>query len=503
MSACVAPVVCASNLPRDVSSSPNAAERTKQQHVDANTAGKKDAVPANRQQHTNTTAVKVSNINVTDERLHLSMIALLGCVLSQLVAFEESQYPAGRGSISMFTTMYVPSITIGSYLKRIALYTKVSTEVLIQSVLHVHQLMQRTQNPLIVNKLNIHRLLLTSIMATAKFFDDAHYNNAYYSYVGGVPLKELNALEVEFLSLLNFDFYVNSMTYQYFYSMVVERNIHQNGCHCSSLLLGLPKLLPVNDYVPCAEPDFLDVPCSPSGEDIHMLVESEARSSSVDMVSPSPSNSDSTSGSSVTMSSVGSCTTASTVSSTPNAAHVVVVVPPNSAMDDMGDELGSIRIEEDSCIGSVNMSATPQACSATMCATPEAPKHVRTPRQLPAQALHTQLHHRSASPASFLSASTSALESPVSSVGSYSSFSTASYPSRMPQHSSPSLSLSLSNEYTNAHGRYASVVEEESVSAYLVSTPKQSSATPLACTMKVELERKEREMNLEQARIIM
>lgn len=144
---------------------------------------------------------RVSHINVGDERLHLALIQLLGCVLAQLVAFEEQQYPSGRGSISMFHTAYVPSISIGAYLRRVALYTKVSSEVLLQSVLHVHQLMQREVQPLIVNSLNVHRLLLTSILTTAKFFDDAHYNNAYFSYVGGVPLRELNALEVVSLTL--------------------------------------------------------------------------------------------------------------------------------------------------------------------------------------------------------------------------------------------------------------------------------------------------------------
>lgn len=110
--------------------------------------------------------------------------------------------------------------------------------------------MQRTSAPMIVNKLNIHRLLLTSIMTTAKFFDDAHHNSAYFSYIGGVPLRELNTLEVEFLSLLNFDFYINTQTYQYFYSMVIDRNIHiGTQCDCYGLLEGLPKTLDTCGYI--------------------------------------------------------------------------------------------------------------------------------------------------------------------------------------------------------------------------------------------------------------
>jgi hypothetical protein len=41
-----------------------------------------------------------------------------------------------------------------------------------------------------------------------KLFEDTIYNNAYYSYVGGLPLKELNKWELELLSMLDFDLYI-------------------------------------------------------------------------------------------------------------------------------------------------------------------------------------------------------------------------------------------------------------------------------------------------------
>jgi len=53
---------------------------------------------------------KGPHINVKDEKAHAALIQLIGCVLSQLVAFEEQSHPNGRGSLTMFHTAYVPAI---------------------------------------------------------------------------------------------------------------------------------------------------------------------------------------------------------------------------------------------------------------------------------------------------------------------------------------------------------------------------------------------------------
>merc|ERR1712070_314531 len=57
--------------------------------------------------------------------------------------------------------------------------------------------------------LNIHRILITSIMIAAKYNDDIFYNNTFYAKIGGLPVSELNALEVEVLRFLNFKLYVS------------------------------------------------------------------------------------------------------------------------------------------------------------------------------------------------------------------------------------------------------------------------------------------------------
>ena len=59
-----------------------------------------------------------------------------------------------------------------------------------------------------VDSFNIHRLIISGITVASKFFSDVFYTNSRYAKVGGLPLAELNALELQFLLLNGFDLLV-------------------------------------------------------------------------------------------------------------------------------------------------------------------------------------------------------------------------------------------------------------------------------------------------------
>lgn len=83
-----------------------------------------------------------------------------------------------------------------------------------------------------VNSLTIHRVLLTrsfsignlicSVVLAAKTFDDNFYTNNHYARVGGVPVEELNCLEIEFLFTINFSLYVSCEDYQRYYQEIYK-----------------------------------------------------------------------------------------------------------------------------------------------------------------------------------------------------------------------------------------------------------------------------------------
>lgn len=51
---------------------------------------------------------------------------------------------------------------------------------------------------------NIHRLIIAGITVSSKFFSDVFYKNSRYAKVGGLPVEELNHLELQFLLLTDF-----------------------------------------------------------------------------------------------------------------------------------------------------------------------------------------------------------------------------------------------------------------------------------------------------------
>lgn len=52
------------------------------------------------------------------------------------------------------------------------------------------------------------RTLLVTFMVAAKFYDDFYFKNNYYAKIGGISKSEINALEVSFLEMVNYDLFV-------------------------------------------------------------------------------------------------------------------------------------------------------------------------------------------------------------------------------------------------------------------------------------------------------
>lgn len=58
--------------------------------------------------------------------------------------------------------------------------------------------------PIHLTSYTVNRLLITSMVVSMKFFSDIFYTNSHMAKVGGLPVAELNQLEVEFLLLADF-----------------------------------------------------------------------------------------------------------------------------------------------------------------------------------------------------------------------------------------------------------------------------------------------------------
>lgn len=68
----------------------------------------------------------------------------------------------------------------------------------------------RDMNPdFVLNSMNVHRLLLAAVVVANKIMEDDHPSNEFMAGVGGVELKELNALEVSFCDGISFQLNVS------------------------------------------------------------------------------------------------------------------------------------------------------------------------------------------------------------------------------------------------------------------------------------------------------
>lgn len=102
-------------------------------------------------------------------------------------------------------------------------YAPVSDELLIVSLIYADKLIARTGGLLRLSALSVHRLILSCLLVAIKFYSDAFYSNAYLANIGGVPTRELNALERLLLLSLDFDLVVSSEHFRYLYVCIVNQ----------------------------------------------------------------------------------------------------------------------------------------------------------------------------------------------------------------------------------------------------------------------------------------
>lgn len=140
-----------------------------------------------------------------------TLATVLGNLLAAAVDQNESArahagpdtYPAS--STTVFHALDAPAIGVVAYMERLAHYSYCSAPVLLMA----YRYMERVTGAVAAgapgvaaDELTVHRLMIASVVVAAKTHDDDFLSNHHYALVGGLPLDELNALEVGLLELL-------------------------------------------------------------------------------------------------------------------------------------------------------------------------------------------------------------------------------------------------------------------------------------------------------------
>lgn len=143
------------------------------------------------------------------------LVPIVAKLLRQMVDANDKA-ELSNDHITVFHAQKAPAVSVIDYAERIAKYSSCSYCCFVVGVIYIDRFIQQQRQmkkDFHVHSLNVHRILLSSVMVAAKFLDDFYYSNEFWAKIGGVPNNELNTLELEFLFMTNFDLHVSRSVY--------------------------------------------------------------------------------------------------------------------------------------------------------------------------------------------------------------------------------------------------------------------------------------------------
>jgi len=122
-----------------------------------------------------------------------------------------------------FHSAVTPDISVSDFLKRIGWFCDCPKECFVIALEYIHRTVQYKPE-IQVNFNSAHHLILTCLLVSVKFYDDAVLNQKYYAQVVGLPAVDISSLEKELLFLLSFDLFVLPGRYQQILKQMLNDN---------------------------------------------------------------------------------------------------------------------------------------------------------------------------------------------------------------------------------------------------------------------------------------
>ncbi|SLM33865.1 cyclin-dependent protein kinase regulator pho80 [Lasallia pustulata] len=125
------------------------------------------------------------------------LVLLISNMLMELVRLNDD-IPIKDGRLTRFHSRAPPGISVTDYLQRLTTHATLSPPILLSMVYYIDRLCS-LYPAFTISSLTVHRFLITSATVASKGLSDSFWTNNTYARVGGVSLKELALLELEFL----------------------------------------------------------------------------------------------------------------------------------------------------------------------------------------------------------------------------------------------------------------------------------------------------------------
>lgn len=136
--------------------------------------------------------------NVNTGRLTYAKItaAILFARMSSHEKPTKNDFSSVNGSI--------PSIGLEMYIYRIFKYGLGSRNMCIATIVELDRFIHLSAGTYAITRNNVHRLYAISYLVVTKMYEDEYYDNSHFARIAGMPVAELNVLELKFLKILGF-----------------------------------------------------------------------------------------------------------------------------------------------------------------------------------------------------------------------------------------------------------------------------------------------------------
>lgn len=150
------------------------------------------------------------------------LVLLISNMLLELIKFND-EIPLKNGRLTRFHSRAPPGIGVKDYLQRLTTHATLSPPILLSMVYYIDRLCA-LYPAFTISSLTVHRFLITSATVASKGLSDSFWTNNTYARVGGVSLKELALLELEFLWRVEWRIVPKPEVLVDYYRSLVERS---------------------------------------------------------------------------------------------------------------------------------------------------------------------------------------------------------------------------------------------------------------------------------------
>jgi DNA-directed RNA polymerase subunit L len=154
---------------------------------------------------------KSTEINTTED-IQINEILLnkinkiLKIVLEENKTLKNYKEKLTQQKNMAFTSYNKPSLSIKDYLYRIQTYSEAEDNTIIIGLMYIDRICEHSS--VILTPYNIHRIIFVSILMAIKYNEDVCFDYEFYAKIAGLSMKELKALENEYIDLIKFHFFV-------------------------------------------------------------------------------------------------------------------------------------------------------------------------------------------------------------------------------------------------------------------------------------------------------